>query len=214
MGPLRFWLFILVDFFRVAVGGRPIVWREPLVVGLSLLAIWAVTRNHIGEGSNMGMLWVVAVVVAAWVAQLTRQAQRQHLSVPVVLAICPVALLFLTVPTSAAFLDLVRGFQQIAETGEGGLAAIAPFCIEVVRSQASGGVAFLLTMGVAALLQIRWPMASSPASSTVASRADLWTKVLIGSSALIIPVGLYALLHRACRASSWVTRSVPTDLTP
>ena len=110
------------------------------------------------------------------------------------LAVCPIALLFLTVPTSAAFLDLVRGFQNIAETGKGGLNAIAPFCIDVVKSQAAGGVAFLVTMAVAALVQVRWPRASSPTEAVASDRAGLWTRVLVGSSALIVPVGLYALL--------------------
>ena len=195
MGLLRFWLFVFVDFFRVAVGGQSMLWRVAAVVGVGLLAVWAVTgEDHLVEVSNMGMLWVVAIVVAAWVAILTRQVQRQRTSVPVVLAVCPVALLFLTVPTSAAFLDLVRGFQGIAETGQGGLSAISPFCIDVVRSQASGGAAFLLTMAVAALIQVRWPMASGQTAATVSSRAGLWPKVLVGSSALMLPVGLYALL--------------------
>ena len=46
VGALRFWLFVFVDFFRVAVAGRPVLWCTTAVAGIGVLAVLAVVTQE------------------------------------------------------------------------------------------------------------------------------------------------------------------------
>ena len=48
MGPVRFWVFVCLDFFRVAVGGHPPLWRMTAVAGVALLAVMVVVTQDRG----------------------------------------------------------------------------------------------------------------------------------------------------------------------
>ena len=133
----------------------------------------------------------------ACLATLVRQRKSGRGSAQFVTALCPIGLLFITLPLSGAVLQLIRGFRAIAASGPGGLQAIAPFCLAIPRALALGALAFLATMVVAAVAQTLMssaPGEPSSAQTSSAPAAKLWTWVLAASCVMILPVVAYARL--------------------
>jgi len=134
---------------------------------------------------------LLAIVAAAGLWILVRQASNAPDRTPVVVAVLPIALLFLTVPQSIAVVRLIQGFQEIATTGAAGPNGVVPLCAGILSTLGLGALAFAATMGAAALVQL---LHASPQPDAADARADepsvLRTGFLVASSLLIVLVAV------------------------
>ena len=155
----------------------------------------------------MSVLLLVAIGVIVWVVILTARSGGLGSSRHYILAVCPIALLFLTAPMVSAFLRVIRGFQQIAEQGVGGIGAVAPICIAVASSQRLGGLGLLVTIVAAAVLQARGTGGDDDgAPPEPPTRSRFWTPGLAVTSVLILPVALYVFV--AARIPRFIMQAV------
>lgn len=146
----------------------------------------------------MASLILVSILSAAWLSICVWQLSKGPGTAQLALGVLPVALLFLTIPPSIAVVQLVGGFQQIADQGSGGVKAIAPFCLGIPRSLRLGSIGLLATACVAAALQVHATSASSRGASEDVpdSRSSVAAWVLAASSMLILPVAFEIHLVR------------------
>jgi len=131
----------------------------------------------------------IAAAGALWI--LVRQAGDAPGRTPIVVAVLPIALLFLTVPQSIAVVQLIRGFQHVAATHVAGLKAVAPLCAGVLSNLGLGALGLAGTMGAAAFLQL---LNASPQPDATDVPGDepsgLRTGFLAASSVLLLLVGV------------------------
>jgi hypothetical protein len=93
----------------------------------------------------------VAVVAVVALGLLARKWKSGAASI--VLGALPMALLFLVLPIAPAIWGMIRGFQQMAQSGTAGVKLAAALCLGVSRPLFWGSLAFVGLMGVAAMLQ-------------------------------------------------------------
>jgi hypothetical protein len=147
----------------------------------------------------MFSLIVPGVLSAAWLVMLIRQRRSGRGTSAIAAALCPIALLFLTVPVAMSAVELMRGFRVIARERAGGVADLAPYCIEMARAMWSGGVGLLVVMAAAAAAQLIPRIDRSPGSSgpepldEPPAPSPIWTAIFIGSSLLVFAVLAYVV---------------------
>ena len=138
----------------------------------------------------MASLILVNILSAAWLSIAVWQLSKGRGTAHLALGVLPVALLFLAVASVVAVVELIGAFQQIAEQGSGGVAAVAPFCLGIPRSLRLGAIGMLATVCIAAALQTyaarrfsrEAPGHAPDARSTVAAG------VLAAAALLMLPV--------------------------
>ena len=138
----------------------------------------------------MASLVLVSILSAAWLSIAVWQLSKGRGTAQLALGLLPVALLFLTISPVIAVVQLIGGFQQIAEQGSGGVTFIAPFCLAIPRSLRLGAIGLLATTCVAAALQARAASHSSPESAggVPDARSTVAAGVLAAAVLLIVPV--------------------------
>ena len=140
----------------------------------------------------MGSFLFVAVLCAAAVWLLFRQWRTGQGSSQFLLGVLPTALLFVTAPIPWAVWELVRGFGRIAESGAGGLAVVAPFCLGIIRALQWGtaGVLVVMATGVGLQLFTRRAADRSQLAHPVGGPRPTWARgLVVASTLLIVPVG-------------------------
>jgi len=110
-----------------------------------------------------------------------------------VLALLPLALMFLTAPVPIIVWQLIRGFGSIEAVG--GVGSAAAVMIATNRSLLFGAAGFLLVMAAAAALQLHAGRVDNTATPVEGlpppSRAAVWrTRAMLATPAVMIPVAL------------------------
>jgi len=157
------------------------------------------------------MTAMIALVIAALgcaFGLVVLARRQQHGPVPILLAAVPLGMILPVLPIAPATLGMIRGFRSMAETGTAGIVRAAELSIDVSRPIFWGCLGFVVTMMVAAYLQMRNESSdpehasllsapaeseSAPASAQPQNLAAII--VLVGASLLAVPVA--TLVHLA-----------------
>jgi len=144
------------------------------------------------------ILIVPGILSAVWLTICLWEMRKGRGSGPLAIGVLPIALLFMTVPAVVRIAQLIGGFQQIAQTGAGGVAAVAPFCLAIPRGLRVGAIGLLATGCVAAALQARARVDAGEETTAAAAdaRSTLAAWVLAISSILILAVALEVAVAR------------------
>jgi len=130
------------------------------------------------------------VLIGLWILLQSWRIGRS--SALFVLSILPLALLFLIVPVPLAAVRTIQGFRALAAAGQGGVREAAGMAIEITRALMLGSIGFLVTLGIAAGLQVRATRLDARSEfrrhfDSVRRVSGTW--VLLSSSLLVIPIG-------------------------
>jgi len=161
-------------------------------------------------------LAIAAIGCAFGLVMLARR--QRHGPLPIMLASVPLGMLLPVLPIAPATIGMIRGFQSMSQSGRAGTVEAAQLSIDVSRPLFWGCLGFVLTIVVAAFLQMRTEP-SEPEHATLMSADSAPAPplnvtslvVLVGSSLLAIPVA--ALIHLAAAVPRLVM-SVAVRLSP
>lgn len=128
-----------------------------------------------------------AVVFGIASAFAVRGWRRRHDSPLFVLRLLPPALLFVALGALLAAVGIITGFQHIAETGGGGIAAAGAMANDALRSLQLGVLGGVLGLSVAAALQAFATGLVDPPDAEAAAPDRAETAVLVAGAVIAVP---------------------------
>ena len=146
----------------------------------------------------MGMIGIAVgpVLVGLAVLFLARRPGMGGRSGGLVLALTPLALLSITIPLFSATRQFINGFQELANQGRGGTAAVAPLCLAIARPLLFGTIASLASTLAAAAFQFSYRRTGLPLDSAEREKTSIWyvRLILVAGSGLVVPVGVLVFM--------------------
>jgi hypothetical protein len=141
----------------------------------------------------MGTLltFIALAAIATGATLIVHHRQWGHGSAPnFVLVVIPAALLFMILPVAPLMLQTVRSFQQIGTAGTDAASTIGELSLQIARTLWIGTLAVLLTMVVAALLQVGAGAATPPPARDGDPARSLGGWILVACTVLLLPTAL------------------------
>jgi hypothetical protein len=137
------------------------------------------------------MLTTLTLVAAAVLSalRLWLLAQRERPTLFVHSALAPM-LLLLVAPAAVSALEMIRTFEAIAQSGAGGLEAVQPALKAIWRGAAFGGLGALITIAIAASVQLRSDAAARADEAPPVAReglgpSALWTLLVVPTAVVV-----------------------------